>query len=65
MNNNQLFVGTFEANTFIGNSVAGIPDRDHSVKALYAATGTPIKLTKSLPAKANARAKVPTIIMSL
>ena len=32
---------------------------------LKAAIGTPIKLTKSLPAKANASAKVPIIIITL
>ena len=37
----------------------GVPAASHSWKESQAATGTPIKLTKSLPAKAMAKAKVP------
>ena len=38
------------------------PESTHAKKDWYPAIGTPIKLTKSFPAKANANAKVPAQI---
>ena len=42
-----------------------MPDATQASQDWQAATGTPIKLTKSLPAKASAKAKVPTPMIIL
>ena len=58
-------VGTFEANICMLNSSAATPDATHASYDCQAAIGTPIKFTKSFPAKARARANVPTPIITL
>ena len=64
-NNNNVGVGTLELKIRILNSEGNIPDDDHISYDWNAAIGTPIKLTKSLPAKANAKANVPIPIINL
>ena len=62
---NIVGVGTFEANTSMLKESAGKPEAVQASYDCQAAMGTPIKFTKSLPAKANAKAKVPTRIIIL
>ena len=58
-------VGTFEAMDSMLNWDAGIPDDIHASYDWYAAIGTHIKFTRSFPAKASAKAKVPIPIITL
>ena len=66
MNNNKGSAGTFFSNIAIEKSAGNVPDVVNAVciasNEWYAAIGTPIKLTKSFPEKANAKPKVPTAI---
>ena len=62
MNKSNVGVGTFWANTPMLNSEAATPEAIHASYDCHAAMGTPIKFTKSFPAKASAPAKeVPPI----
>ena len=56
---------TFSDNETIENSDALIEDEDQDWNDSSAAIGTPIKLTRSFPANARAREKVPTPIIIL
>ena len=47
------------------NSSAATPDATHASYDCQAAIGTPIKFTRSFPAKARAKANVPTPIITL
>ena len=47
------------------NSFAASPEAIHASYDCQAAIGTPIKFTKSFPAKAKANANVPTAIIIL
>ncbi len=58
-------VGTFSASCSILKASGKIPEPDQAPKELYAAIGTPMKFTRSLPANAIASAKVPSMITSL
>ena len=64
-NNNIVGVGTFSERNAIENSVACIPETLHASYDCQAAIGTPMKFTKSFPAKAKANEKVPTPIIIL
>ena len=55
----------FSPKTSIKKDSAGTPAKDHSSKLCYPATVTPIKLTRSLPAKAMAKEKVPARTINL
>ena len=50
---------------FIENSFGSIPEPTQPLYDSSAAIGTPIKLARSLPAKANARENVPRAIIIL
>ena len=64
-NNHSVGVGTFFPKASIANSPAGIPDPLHASNDCHPAIGTPIKFTKSFPAKANAKENVPIIMINL
>src|SRR5690606_14684396 len=54
--------GTDSFKLSIMSSVGAIPDAFQVKKLWYPAMGTPMKLTKSFPAKASAKPKVPAPI---
>ena len=56
---------TFEERKDILKSSGLNPETFHSVNDCQAAIGTPMKFTRSFPAKASARENVPTIIIVL
>ena len=64
---NKKIVGvwTFWVNCIILKLSAETPEPNQALYDWKAAIGTPIKFTKSLPANASAKAKVPTPIIIL
>ena len=58
-------VGTLLDNIPIEKVFGSNPEACHASNDCQAAIGTPIKLTKSFPANANAKEKVPIAIINL
>ena len=65
MMSNKVGVDTFADKNAMLNSSAETPEAFQASNDCQAAIGTPIKLTRSFPAKARASEKVPTIIILL
>ena len=65
MMSNKVGVETFADKNAILKISAETPEAFQASNDCQAAIGTPIKLTKSFPAKARASEKVPTIIILL